>query len=145
MIEAMLSRIGEVQQRTTVRTVFGDAYQVDGRTLIPVAGVAYGFGFGGARANGKGPNGAEPPVEAGRALDRRVSMAGAAEPDAASDGGGGGAGVIVRPVAVLEISGGETKVRPIVDVTRLAIAGMVLAAWSVFWITYTVRRTAAWR
>jgi ABC-type xylose transport system permease subunit len=46
---------------------------------------------------------------------------------------------------VLEVSGAETKFRPIVDVTRVVIAGMLLGAWSVFWITYTVRKTAAWR
>jgi len=29
-----------------------------------------------------------------------------------------------------------------VDVTRVALAGMLLAAWNVFWITYTVRKAA---
>jgi hypothetical protein len=48
-------------------------------------------------------------------------------------------------VAVLEIGGSETKVRPIIDVTRLAVAGMLLVGWSVFWITYTARKTAALR
>lgn len=141
MFETMLSRIGEAQERATVKTVFGEPYQVDGRTIIPIARVAYGFGFGGGRANGKAPD--EMEVEPGgshRETGRRTM-----EPNGGPGGGGAGAGVSVRPVAVLEISGGETKVRPIIDVTRLAITGMLLGAWSVFWITYTVRRTAAWR
>lgn len=36
----------------------------------------------------------------------------------------------------------ETRIRPIVDVARVALAGMLLAAWNVFWITYTVRKAA---
>lgn len=51
----------------------------------------------------------------------------------------------VRPVAVLEMSADTTTVRPIVDVTRLAVAGMLLVAWNIFWISYTVRRTAGRR
>jgi uncharacterized spore protein YtfJ len=104
-----------------VRTVFGEPLQVDGRTIIPVAKVQYGLGFGlgrGAKEKGKEESG---------------------------EGGGGGAGVSVRPVAILEISGQETKVRPVVDLTRLVLAGMLLAAWNVLWITYTIRRVAGKR
>lgn len=121
MLEEMLDRIGQVQERASVKTVFGEPYQVNGRTVIPVAKVAYGFGFGGGRGNGKG-NGAEGSRAGGGA------------------GGGAGGLLSVRPVAVLELSGTQTAIKPIVDVTRLVIAGMALAAWNVFWITYTVRR-----
>ncbi len=55
------------------------------------------------------------------------------------EGGGGGGGVSVRPIAVLEITDKETKMKPIFDVNRLALAAMLLAAWNVFWITYTRR------
>jgi len=122
MLERIAGRVGQVHERATVKTVFGEPYQVNGRTIIPVARVRYGFGFGGGP--GKGPE---------------------KEQDATGAGGGGGAGVSIRPVAVLEISEGGTRVRPIVDVTRLAIAGMMLVAWNVLWVTYTVRRVAAVR
>lgn len=122
MLEEMLSRIGQVHERATVRTVFGDPFQVDGRTIIPVARVQYGFGFG-----------------AGRSSEKEK------EEQESGEGGGGGAGVSIRPVAVLEISGQDTKVKPIIDVTQLALAGMVLVAWNVLWITYTIRRMAAKR
>jgi uncharacterized spore protein YtfJ len=142
MIETMLSRIGDVQDRATVKTVFGEPYQIDGRTIIPIARVSYGFGFGGGRATGNEPDATEPAAAGGRPeSSRRAAQARANGAGAGSgSGGGGGAGVSVRPVAVLEISGADTKVRPIVDVTRLVVAGMLLAAWNVFWITYTVRR-----
>ncbi len=122
MLEEMLSRIGQVHERATVRTVFGDPLQVDGRTIIPVARVQYGFGFG-----------------AGRSSEKEK------EEEESGEGGGGGAGVSIRPVAVLEISGQDTKVKPIIDVTRLALAGMMLVAWNVWWIAYTIRRMAAKR
>jgi uncharacterized spore protein YtfJ len=142
MFEAMLSRIGEVQERAGVKTVFGEPHQVNGRTIIAVARVSYGFGFGGGRGNGKAATAGADSGEAGAGPEsaRRGATAG-------SDAGGGGGGgrLSVRPVAVLEIGGSETKVRPIIDVTRLAVAGMLLVGWSVFWITYTARKTAALR
>jgi uncharacterized spore protein YtfJ len=138
MFEEVLNRIGELHQRATVKAVFGEPYQVDGRTIIPIAKVAYGYGLGGGRANGRdadtsdGTPGVHRETEAG--------PAGGAVRAGWGAGGGGGAGISARPVAVLEVSAAETKVRPIVDVTRLALAGMALVAWNVFWITYTVRR-----
>lgn len=125
MLEEMLNRIGQMHERATVKTVFGEPYQVNGRTVIPVAKVSYGFGFGAGRGNAK--------------------LNGANESGGGGEGGGGGGRVSVRPVAVLEVSGTETRLKPIVDVTRLAIAGMALVAWNVFWITYTVRRMSARR
>jgi uncharacterized spore protein YtfJ len=146
MIDAMLNRIGQVHERATVKTVFGEPYQLDSRTIIPIARVAYGFGFGGGRADGKAAAGDEGAATQWGETRRRAPGAGTDAADGTDAipgfgvGGGGGAGVSVRPVAVLEMTGGETKIRPIVDVTRVVIAGMLLAAWNVFWITYTIRR-----
>ena len=129
MFEEMLNRFGEMQGRATVKTVFGEPYQVNGRTIIPVARVAFGFGVGGGRGTGK----ADRPQQSENGEPQALSGAGA----------GGGGGVSVRPIAVLEIDANATKVKPIVDVSRLALPCMMLAAWSVFWITYTIRRTRA--
>ena len=120
MLEEMLNRIGQVHDRASVKTVFGEPFQVNGRTIVPVAKVQYGFGFG-----------------VGRSKEKEK------EEEESGEGGGGGAGVSIRPIAVLEITGQETKVKPVVDVTRLALAGMLLAAWNVLWITYTIRRVAS--
>ena len=46
-----------LQASATTKTVYGDPLSVDGRTLIPVARVRYGFGAGGG--NGGGDNGSE--------------------------------------------------------------------------------------
>lgn len=113
-LEELLKKVTHLQENAAVRAVFGEPIQANGKTIIPVAKVAYGFGLGMGQGGGK-------------------------EKQASGQGGGAGGGVSVRPVAVLEVSGQETKVKPVVDVTRLALAGMLLLAWNVFWITYTVR------
>jgi uncharacterized spore protein YtfJ len=118
-IEELLGRIGQIHERATAKTVFGEPLHVNGRTVIPVARVQYGFGFGAGR---------EKETEEGE--------------EESTEGGGGGGGVSVRPIAVLEITDTETKMKPIIDVNRLALAAMLLAAWNVFWITYTARRAA---
>ena len=46
MFDKLIDRIGDVQSKATVRTVFGDPMEVHGRTIIPVAKVRFGFGMG---------------------------------------------------------------------------------------------------
>lgn len=53
MLEQMLNRIGEIQERASVKTVFGEPYHVNGRTIVPVGKVTFGFGFGGGRGTAK--------------------------------------------------------------------------------------------
>jgi uncharacterized spore protein YtfJ len=114
-IEHVIGRIGTMQEHATVKIAFGEPQEVRGRTIIPVARVRYGFGMGAGR---------------GDAQEHR-----------SGSGGGGGGGVSVRPLAIIEVSDERTAVTSIVDVTRLALAGMALAAWSVFWIGLAVRRS----
>lgn len=124
MFERLIDRIGDVQGKATVRTVFGDPMEMHGRTIIPVAKVRFGFGMG--MGHGKNKDGET--VDD----DRRHAT-----------GGGGGGGAVIRPLAVIEISEGRTKVTPIIDVTRMSLAAVALAAWGIFWITRTLRAQAA--
>ena len=55
------------------------------------------------------------------------------------DGGGGGVGARSRPVAVIEVTKNETIVRPIVDETKVALAGIALAGWTIFCLLVTIR------
>ncbi len=65
------------------------------------------------------------------------------EDDAQSGGSGEGAGygggILADPAGVVRITGDHVVVEPYVNITRLGLAGIVLAAWSVFWGTYTIR------
>jgi uncharacterized spore protein YtfJ len=119
-VAELIKRVTQMQESASARTVFGEPVQLNGRTIIPIAKVSYGFGLG-------------------------MGAGGDKEHGATGEGGGGGGGASIRPVAVLEVSGESTKLKPVVDVTRLALAGMLLVAWNVFWVTYTVRKTAGKR
>ena len=104
----LLEKMGESLGSTaTVKSVFGEPIHADGKTVVPVARVAYGFGAG---AGHKG------------------LTAGDGEPDAGSGGGGGG-GVGVYPAGVLEITPSHTRFIPFLDLRLLAgafAAGMLL-------------------
>ena len=85
------------REAITVRRVYGDPIERDGVMIIPAADVRGGGGGG-------------------------------AGTDAAGDsGGGGGFGVMARPVGVYVIRDGGVNWEPAVDVSRLAIGGMVTA------------------
>jgi len=125
-VEKLLAQIEATPTSASTRSVFGEPIRVGDRTIIPVARVGGMFGLRFGR-------GTRPPEHAGEA---------GAEQGA---GGGGGGQVSVRPLAVIEITSEKVRVVPIVDTTRLAIMGMLLAAWNVFWIGFTIRAVQRFR
>jgi hypothetical protein len=54
-------------------------------------------------------------------------------------GGGSGAGGRATAKGYVRISADEVRFEPVLDLTRLALAGIAFAAWSVFWISRTMR------
>lgn len=72
----------KLQTSASIKTVYGEPVTAEGKTLIPVARVRYGFGAGG----GTGP-----------------------VPDQAVGATGGGGGVEITPVGIIEITSGETR------------------------------------
>jgi len=95
----LLQKIGETLGSTaTVKSVFGEPIHVNGKTVVPVAKVAYGFG-GGFGIGKDGPH-----------------------PDHQGEGGGGGGGVRAFPAGALEITDQGTRFVPFVDLTWLAAA-----------------------
>ncbi len=116
-LEDLQKRFADMQNKAGVRTVFGDPIQLDGRTVIPVAAVQYGFGMGG----GTGPK---------------------KEEGEAPAGGGGGGGIRIDPVAFAEVADGKIKVVPIINVGRLAVVAALVAVWGIFWMTRTIRAVA---
>ena len=104
----LLQKIGETLGSTaTVKSVFGEPIHVNGKTVVPVAKIAYGFGGG----FGTGKDGA--------IADRQ------------GEGGGGGGGVRAFPAGALEITDTSTRFVPFVNLTWLAAAftgGLVLSS-----------------
>jgi uncharacterized spore protein YtfJ len=96
-----------LQSSANVKTVYGDAITAEGKTIIPVAKVAYCVGAG------------TPPL--------RKSDGGEQKEVA-----GGGGAVRIKPVGVLEITKEETKFIPIDEKRKLAgalLIGLLLGAW----------------
>ena len=102
--ESVFDNIKGTRDALSVKRAFGDAYQVDGVTIIPVARVRGGAG-GGA---GEGTEGEGEGESQGR-------------------GFGSGFGMGAQPVGVYEVRDGKVEWKPAVDVSRIAERGQVLA------------------
>lgn len=89
----------------TVRRVFGDAYELDGVTIIPVARVAGGAGGGGGQ--GEGPD------------DEGTRSVGS--------GFGTGFGMGVSPLGVYEVRDSTVTWKPAMDINRTVKGGQVLS------------------
>ena len=112
-IDQLFMRLDEVQKSANVNAVFGPPMTTGEKTVLPIASVSYAFGLG----FGQGQE------------EKESDM-----------GGGGGAGALAKPVGLAEITPGRTHIEPIVDEQTVALAGIGLAAWSVFWIARAVTR-----
>ena len=122
-VQRLLDIIAELREKADVNAAFGEPVTVEGRTVIPVARVAYGFRIGvGQRMMADVETGVETDVEE-EASKKAVEEA---------DASGGGGGVQARPFAIVEVTSEGTKVEPIVDEQKLALAGSLLIGWSVF-------------
>jgi uncharacterized spore protein YtfJ len=116
-IQTLLDTFGDLRKEANVKACFGDPVTIEGRTVIPVARVGYGFGMGA----GQGPM---PESEEGmEALE-----------EASAGGSGGGGGMTSSPLGVVEVTSQGVRVEPIIDEQRIAVLGLLVVAWSVFWL-----------
>lgn len=116
--------VEHLQTSASVKTVYGAPITAEGKTVIPVAKVAYGFGAG---------TGTGKPKKKGNG---KVAVA--------AEGGGAGGGVAARPVGVVEITGAETKFVAFGAQKKLAIfAALGAAIGGIFGWAFGRRRTRA--
>jgi uncharacterized spore protein YtfJ len=113
-----LGKLDAVKDAMSVRRVFGDAYVLDGVTLIPVAVVRGGAGGGG----GTGPD----PRAHG---DNGVSS-----------GGGYGFGLNARPMGVFAVRDGHVQWVPALDVLRIIVGGQIIALTAILVGSRVLRR-----
>jgi uncharacterized spore protein YtfJ len=108
--ESIVNQIlDRVRNTARVELVYGESREVRGKTIIPVALVAYMFGGGSGSGLGADRNGSSEGIGVGS---------------------GGGGTVRVQPVAVLEVTEDETRVLPIFDWTRIITAALTfLGVW----------------
>jgi uncharacterized spore protein YtfJ len=96
----VLQSIKGTHESLSVRRAYGDPFELDGVTVIPVARVAGGGGGGG-----------------GEGMD---------ENEAGGGGFGTGFGLRVNPIGVYEVRDSSVVWKPTVDVNRLLKGGQVL-------------------
>jgi uncharacterized spore protein YtfJ len=118
---SVLDKLGAVKDTMTARQVFGDAYQVDGVTLIPVASVRGGGGGGGGEGNSPGDT---------------TTAAGT------GSGAGMGFGVVVRPLGVYAVRDGQVSWQPAIDVMRVILGGQILALVAILSLRRILMRRA---
>ena len=114
-VKETLEALAERLQTTGVRTIYGEPVSAEGRTIIPVARVSYGFGGGGGFS--------------GKQTE--------SSPDGNAEGAGGGGGVRAVPAGVIEITREQTRFLRFDDWRPLAAAavvgfalGVVLSKWA---------------
>lgn len=90
----------------SVKSVYGEAISANGKTIIPVARVAYGFGGGRGRKHHEGD---------------------------APEGEGGGGGVYAVPIGVVEVTDTGTRFVALHDRRVLAGAMLVGFCLGAFW------------
>ena len=119
--------LSHARDAMSVKRVFGDPYEQDGLTVIPVATVMGGAGAGGGTGVGAQPASTE---------DEGVEVG-------AGDGGYGmGYGLKTTPAGVYVIKGGEVEWKPAVDVNRLALQRAVVIVVALLVLRSIVRTLA---
>lgn len=104
--------LNHAREAMTVKRVFGDPYEKEGLTVIPVANVMGGAGGGGGTGVGAKPEGAS---------EEAVGT------DAPGSGYGMGYGLRASPAGVYVIRGGEVEWKPALDMNRLTLQRAVVA------------------
>lgn len=100
------SIISKLQESASVKSVYGDPIESNGKTVIPVSKIIYGFGGG---------YGSDSDSEDQTAEDE----------DSVSTGAGMGGGVSATPTGVVEITDSQTRFIPIGSNRKLAAVALV--------------------
>jgi uncharacterized spore protein YtfJ len=106
--------LGEATDALTVKRVFGELYERDGVTVIPVASL---FGGGGG-GSGEAPEGQ------------------------GGSGSGGGFGVSARASGVFVIKDGAVSWNPALDLTRVILGGQLVAVAAILAIRSVLKARA---
>jgi len=108
--------IGKARDAISVKRVFGDPYEKDGVTVIPVARVAGGAGGGEGEGEGQDPERSK------------------------GKGSGSGFGFRGSPAGVYVIRGDKVQWVPAVDPNRLVLGFQVVAVVALLILPWRIRR-----
>jgi uncharacterized spore protein YtfJ len=113
-LDAFQDTMEEFLAAADVRVVYGEPIQHEDTIIIPTAEVlcVLGFGLGSGSGTSAEANAENPSVGKG-------------------NGGGGGGRILSRPVAVVIASPEGIRVEPVVDITKVALAGLTALGFMV--------------
>lgn len=80
----------EIENVLSTRTIVGEPFTIDGRTIVPLISAGFAFGAGGGSGKGEGPRKGE------------------------GEGGATGGGAWVRPVAIIVSDKDGVRIEPVV-------------------------------
>jgi uncharacterized spore protein YtfJ len=104
-----------LSKSANVKSVYGEAIAAQGKTIIPVARIAYGMGGGGGKKLGQSNPG---------------------------EGEGGGGGIYATPVGFLEITDAETRFVPLGEKRKLLGAVLIGFCLGALWSRRANRRNS---
>ena len=110
--------IEQLFETLRVDAVFGQPVQEGDVTIIPVAEIGGVFGYG----SGQSP-----------ATEDEGDTA-----DSGKGAGGGGAGK-AKPRGYIKITSDGVNFESVLDEERIALAGIAMSAWAIFWVAKTIR------
>jgi uncharacterized spore protein YtfJ len=113
-LEMFQDTMEEFLAAADVRVVYGEPIEHDDTIIIPTAEVLCGLGFG---------------VGSGRGSDTEEDSDKPASGSAS--GGFGGGRILSRPVAVVVASPEGVRVEPVLDITKIALAGLTALGFMV--------------
>jgi uncharacterized spore protein YtfJ len=126
-LNRLFELIESAREEANYRRAFGEPETIDGKTIIPVAQVTYGYGLGFGSA--------VEPLEA----EQEARPTEETDPLDTAEGGGGGAGGQVKPLGAIVVTPDSVEFEESVDSTRVALGAFLMIAWSVYQLTKTLR------
>lgn len=135
--------VAAAREAFSVRRVFGEAYEAQGATVIPVAAILGSAGQGSGGGSLTGPRSRR--ARAGGAAPESTIAGATDTAGTAGSGSGGGFWMRARPVGAYVISDGTVTWRPAVDLVRIIRGGQVVLALAVVATACTLRARRARR
>jgi uncharacterized spore protein YtfJ len=139
--DIMDTLVKSFEKEGNIRVCFGNPIEKEELTLIPVGKVRAKGGAG--SGNTKKPkhsdaNEEKPDESTASFLEEEKSTSVSDQPKTTFVGSGAGLDISVTPLGYIEIKNGEACFKPIKDHDRIAIAGILYAAFTVFLAARTI-------
>lgn len=132
----MMNQLTEtIEKNGNVKVCFGEPYEKDSLTIIPVAKMKAGGGGGTGTANGSGKtkdNGKNDPED--------LSTTTPPSTPSNASGSGMGIGITTTPVGYIQIKNGNAEYKEIIDHEKIALYSMVTSLLSIFFVSVSVVR-----